>query len=306
MRHKKKALWGMVIGLWCGLAWGASCGSGDSATQPKRSEGATGGENSQGKSASQQVDQVDGLDLSNLATAERRVFWAIANDMLSPCGEPVSVARCAREGRPCRACMPALRYIARLISEGMERSEIEELYELRYGRNREVQLEIEGRPIRGSPMAPVTLAIFSDFECPFCGRAHPIIREILREFEGKVRVIFFNYPLSSHIHAMPAARAAIAAGNQGKFWEMHDLLFDHQDALSEEDLSRYARQLGLDMERFRADMRSEETQKRIEADRNLGRAIGVDHTPTIFINGRRFEESLTSLASYLRETLESL
>src|SRR5690606_35267644 len=112
--------------------------------------------------------------------------------------------------------------------------------------------------------------------------------------DGQVKVVFRNYPLSGHPRAMPAARAAIAAGQQGKFWEMADLLFQHQRALEDEDLERYAQQIGLDLERFHADLHAPETQAAIERDREEGRRLDVQGTPTFFVNGRRFREPPSS------------
>ena len=151
--------------------------------------------------------------------------------------------------------------------------------------------------------AAVTLVEFSDFECPFCGRAHPVLERIVREFDGQVRMVFKQYPLSMHEYADDASRATIAAGNQGKFWEMHDTLFEHQTALTPSDIEGYAEELGLDMERFRADMEAEATQAIIDRDRALGQELGVNSTPTIFVNGRKFEEPLENLGQYITEEL---
>ncbi|MDQ3035529.1 MAG: DsbA family protein [Myxococcota bacterium] len=297
-------------GFVCALALlsiGASCSGGRS------DESGASGENGSGggapAAAGPRVERLPGVDVSELTAAERRVWVDLVNEMLSPCGEPVSVARCADEsggeGRSaCRSCVPAARYVARLIAEGYERSEIEEHYDLRYGRDTAVEVQTDGFPMRGAPMAPVTIVEFSDFECPYCGRAHPILDELLREFEGQVKIVFRNYPLSGHPRAMPAARAAVAAGRQGKFWEMADLLFGHQRALEDEDLTRYAQQLELDLERFHGDLQSSATQAAIERDREEGRRLGVEGTPTFFVNGRRFREPPTSLPAYVREELD--
>lgn len=254
--------------------------------------------------AGPRVERLDAVDVEELSGAERRVWVELINDRLSPCDEPVSVGRCVDEERSCRRCVPAARYLARLIGEGYERQEIEELYDLRYARDAGVTLEVDDAPSRGSPMAPLTIVEFSDFECPYCGRAHPVLQQLLSEYEGRVRLVFKQFPLSAHPHAAAAARAAVAAGNQGKFWEMHDLLFEHQRQLEEEDLLGYAEQIGLDMDRFRADLASAETQARVEADKDQGQRLGVEGTPTFFVDGRRFREPPTSLAAYVREALE--
>jgi protein-disulfide isomerase len=251
------------------------------------------------------IESIDGVDTSDLTRSERRTWQSIVNDQLSPCGQPVSVARCATQGSDCRRCVPAARYLVRLVTEGLDRAEIEKNFHSRYGSDTAVDIPLGDAPFRGAAMAPVTIVEFSDFECPYCGAAAPEIKRVLRELEGQVRVVFHHYPLDLHVNAMPAARAAVAAGNQGKFWEMHDLLFEHQEELETEDLDHYAEQLGLDMERFHADVQSEETQRLIDADKALGRELEVRSTPTIFVNGRRFEEQPRSLLPYLREELAS-
>lgn len=278
---------------------GASCSGGSSTTEnpPTTNRG------SSERPAGPRVEQIAGVDVSELTSAERRIWVDVVNDQLSPCGDPTSVAACADRGT-CRMCVPAARYVVRLLEEGRERTEIEELYRSRYGRDTRVEIDTANHPVRGAAMAPITIALFSDFECPYCGRAHPIIQQALEELDGQVQVVFFQYPLTMHTHATPAARAAIAAGNQNKFWEMHDVLFEHQRALEDEDIDGYATNIGLDMERFRADLRSPDTQRRIDEDRALGERLHVEGTPTMFINGRRFSEAPQSLLAYLREELE--
>jgi len=276
---------------------GASC-SGSSSES-------TSGESTGGSDRGPAITEIGGVDLSSLTPGERRIWASLVNDLLSPCGDPVSVARCATaETTTCRTCVPASRYVARLMGEGWERSEIEEAYESRYGRNSVVELPEDNHPVRGAPMARITIAEFSDFECPYCGRATPIVDALLHEYPGEIRVVFYNYPLPAHSHAMPAARASVAAGNQGKFWEMHDLLFNHQTQLTDEDLDRYATELELDLERFHADLRSAAVQASIDADRELGHTLHVEGTPTFFINGRHFREGPQALPAYIREELE--
>ncbi|MCA9608194.1 MAG: thioredoxin domain-containing protein [Myxococcales bacterium] len=287
----------ILMGLLC---LGASC-SGDEDEHTSHGNGSQGNEQPEERP---RVESLDPVDVSELTRSERRIWVELINDQLSPCGEPISVARCVSEERSCRACVPAARYLVRLIQEGYERQEIEELYEGRYGAGGAVEIDIEGAPSRGSQMAQVTIVEFSDFECPYCGRAHPLLQQVLREFEGRVRLVFMYYPLSNHPHAMPAARAAVAAGNQDRFWEMHDLLFEHQQQLEPEHIESYAEQLDLDMDRFRADMESTATQDRIEANKEVGREAGVEGTPSFFVNGRRFSEPPQALADYIREALD--
>jgi protein-disulfide isomerase len=144
--------------------------------------------------------------------------------------------------------------------------------------------------VRGPQNAPVTLEEFSDFECPACRGLDPGLRNISRDYGERVRWVFRNFPLSMHKYSFIAARAAEAAGVQGKFWQMHDMLYDHQDdwkdAPEPRDLfNNYAAQLGLDVERFKADLNRQDLADRIKQDYDRGVSLNVRGTPTIFVNG---------------------
>jgi Na+/H+ antiporter NhaA len=146
--------------------------------------------------------------------------------------------------------------------------------------------------IRGSDDAPVTLVEYGDFECPYCGRAEPAVREIVEEFGDDLRYVFRHLPLADvHPNAQLAAEAAEAAAAQGKFWEMHDLLFEHQDALRPMDLVAYAGQLGLDVDRFTDELRRRVYASRVADDIDTADQSGVTGTPTFFVNGRRQQGS---------------
>ena len=141
--------------------------------------------------------------------------------------------------------------------------------------------------LRGPRKAPVTLVEYGDLECPYCGKAEPAVRELLADF-GDVRYVWRHLPLTDvHPHAQLAAEATEAAAAQGKFWEMHDLLMSHQDALAPKDLIRYAGELGLDTESFARDLRSHAYAARVAEDVNSADLSGVSGTPTFFVNGQR-------------------
>lgn len=141
--------------------------------------------------------------------------------------------------------------------------------------------------LRGPALAPVTVVEYGDFECPYCGRAESVVRELLAE-RGDVRYVWRHLPLTDvHPRAQTAAEAAEAAAAQGAFWAMHDLLLDHQDELRPRDLTAYAEVLGLDVERFRLDLRAHAGRERIAADVESADRSGVSGTPTFFVNGRR-------------------
>ena len=143
----------------------------------------------------------------------------------------------------------------------------------------------------GPANAPVKLEEFGDFECPPCGMFHPILKQMEKEFGDKLHVTFREFPLASHQHAIPAASAAEAAGMQGKFWEMHGLIFEHQNEWKTQYDARpifegYAKQIGLDVERFKRDVDSDRVEQRIFLDVRRARSMGVGSTPTVFINNK--------------------
>jgi protein-disulfide isomerase len=142
-------------------------------------------------------------------------------------------------------------------------------------------------PVRGPASAKVTLISFSDFQCPFCGRAAPTIRQLEGDYKGKLRVAFKQLPLPFHEHAHLAAEAALAANEQGKFWEYHDKLFANQQALDRPSLEKYAEDLGLDMPKFRAALDSGKFKERVDRESKEGAAVGATGTPTFFINGHK-------------------
>lgn len=145
--------------------------------------------------------------------------------------------------------------------------------------------------MRGPAEAPVTLVEYGDFQCPYCGLAEPVIRQLLARFGAVLRFVFRHLPLVDvHENAQLAAEAAEAAHVQGRFWEMHDLLFAHQDALGTDNLPRYAAELGLDTDRFSDDLRTRRHATRVTRDVDSADRSGVVGTPTFFINGRRHQE----------------
>jgi Na+/H+ antiporter NhaA len=150
-----------------------------------------------------------------------------------------------------------------------------------------LEVDPERDHLRGPADAPVTVVEYGDFECPFCGQAEPVVRELLRDF-ADVRYVWRHLPLNDvHPHAQLAAEASEAAAAQGAFWELHDLLLDHQDALEPEDLIGYAERLDLDVEQFASDLRERSGAARVADDVDSGDLSGVSGTPTFFVNGRR-------------------
>ncbi|ATL48668.1 disulfide bond formation protein DsbA [Chitinophaga caeni] len=143
---------------------------------------------------------------------------------------------------------------------------------------------------QGNPNAAVTLVEYGDYQCPYCGEAYPVIKQLQQAFGDRLLFVFRNFPLSSaHQYAVAAAMAAETAAKQGAFWEMHDIIYENQAALSREVLFTFANEIGLDMQSFEDDLLDTRLAKQIEADFESGVRSGVNGTPTFFINGQRFD-----------------
>jgi len=158
--------------------------------------------------------------------------------------------------------------------------------------------------IQGSESAPVTLVEYGDYECPHCGVAFPIIKAVQKKLGPKLRFVFRNFPLSNmHPFAELAAEAAEAAGAQEKFWEMHDAIYENQESLGEEMLEELAQKLKLDINRFNSDIKARKFKEHVKKDFLGGAKSGVNGTPSLFINGERFDESLDeeALIAFIRQ-----
>ncbi len=140
-------------------------------------------------------------------------------------------------------------------------------------------------PVKGAAEAPITIVEFSDFECPYCQRGAAVVEQVLNEYSGKVKVAFKNLPLTFHKNARPAAKAALAAGKQGKFWEFHDALFNNQRKLGDDLYLDVAKNLKLDISKFEKDRASDEIESEIAADEQLAARLGFQGTPGFVVGG---------------------
>ncbi len=157
---------------------------------------------------------------------------------------------------------------------------------------------------QGSADAAIVLVEYGDYECPYCGAAYPVVKELQHRMKNKLALVFRNFPLANaHPHAEFAAEAAEAAAAQGKFWEMHDMLYENQEALDPENLVEYATALGLDIPRFTREMNEHVYASRVKEDFRSGVRSGVNGTPTFFINGERYNGpyDVRSMLAAIRE-----
>ncbi len=161
--------------------------------------------------------------------------------------------------------------------------------------------------VAGPADAPLTLVEYGDYQCPYCGAAYPVVKRLQKKLGKKLRFVFRNFPLTqAHPYALMAAEAAEAAGLQGKFWAMHDLLYEQQASLTPDIIPLWAQRMGLDLEKFANDIKQAVVENRIKEDRRTGIRSGVNGTPTFFINGTRYDGSpdYNSLLVALESELE--
>jgi protein-disulfide isomerase len=157
--------------------------------------------------------------------------------------------------------------------------------------NKVYTIATDGAPSKGPTGAKIVIVEFSDYQCPFCSQAEPLVDSVLEAYPKDVRRVYKQFPLTTiHPNALPASKAAVAAGKQGKFWEMHKKLFDHNKELSVDNYKVWAKELGLDVAKFEKDMNSPEVQAAIDKDVADARAADVTGTPSIFVNGKRLQQ----------------
>lgn len=219
------------------------------------------------------------------------------------------------QGRPVEMLQPAIR---QFLIEQRQEAIIEEIVaEIAEDRAVEVLLEpfrvtvdVDGHPSTGPQDAPVVLVEFSDFECPYCGGFVGTLERVKAAYAGKIRLVYRQFPLTQiHPNAMPAAHASLCAEEQGKFWELHDVMFAEQQRLGEDDLKEKARRVGMDGAAFDACLASGKYQDQIEADMKLGERLGVSGTPAMFVNGIPLDAGAVpyeALAKVIDEELERL
>lgn len=196
-------------------------------------------------------------------------------------------------------------------------TKLEDLYGKLVGKGKEIippppmdpkvnDIQVGDSPVKGDKNAKIMIVEWSDFQCPYCSRIGGPLKELIAKYPKQVAMSFKQFPLSFHKQAFKAAEASLAAHAQGKFWEMHDILFQNMKALGEDKLELYAQQLGLDMEKFKADMSSSKYAAQVKAEMKEGSKIGVRGTPSIYVNGRKWQASGRTAADFEKVFIKEL
>lgn len=251
------------------------------------------------------ITEVKGVDTGALTPREKREFLSYASELLAPCpDQAVSIAQCVNESRDCEPCLPAAKLLLKQVRDGRSRSQAEDAFYSRFAADRVKEIDLADTPTKGPADAPVTIVEFADFQCPYCRLAAEVLDDVIERFPGKVRVAYKFFPLASHPQGESAARAAVAAMNQGKFWEMHALLFENQDSLDPSSFEKFAKELGLDVKQWKADFESKATADRVARDRKEGEGLQIQGTPALFVNGRNYDLRKFDLKDDLSEWIE--
>jgi protein-disulfide isomerase len=246
-----------------------------------------------------------GIDLSPLDEFERKVFFRVLNREPSACGKAHSLMFSLKNDQACRKSFYAARYVVKLVDSGYTDSEVSERLQKRFRSGARRNIDVSEAPMKGSVGARVTLIEFADYECPHCKRLQPVMRQAVDEFKNEVRVYFKHYPLPSHPNARLAAEAAVAAQKQGKFWPYNDGVWAHAEGLTPAVLEQIAKDVGLDVEKWRKDVDSDDVRMRVQKDRSDGEALSISATPTIYLNGREYTDArdIDSLKDWINEEL---
>jgi protein-disulfide isomerase len=241
---------------------------------------------------------LSGVDFTGLDATGKERALKIMNEQMCDCGCGMTIAQCRVEDKTC----PRSPGLAATVVAGVKASKSDAEIVAALKQNTRpaapaapaappvptgpVQISTDGAYVKGKPSAKATLVEYADFQCPYCVRAVPIVQQVLQKYPDDVKYIFKQLPLVSiHKFAEPAARANVAAGLQGKYWEMHDVLFQNARALDNASLRKYAQDLGLDMARFDKDFSDPAVKQAIDKDVAESQRIGVTGTPTFFVNG---------------------
>jgi protein-disulfide isomerase len=249
-----------------------------------------------------------GVDVAGLAPADVQALTTLMQEGACPCDPKKSLAECI-QAKSCPAASDLAVYGAKKFREGLGLDQVREAVVKKYlDDNVTYTFDLKDTPSKGAAKGRVVIVEFADFECPHCGTLAKTMPEVLAAFPNDVTLYFKHFPLGTHLNSELAARATWAAGQQGRFWPMHDMVFANQAALTAEKIKAFARELGLNTKKFEADLDSPAAHAAVDRDRQEGLQSGLTGTPTLYINGKLYHEDKTAdaLKAHVRELLKKL
>jgi protein-disulfide isomerase len=230
---------------------------------------------------------MQGVDVSKLSNDQQQTFYKLVGSLTSPCKNE-SLRKSFTSNASCKRAPFAVRYVQSLIEDEATEIQVREEYEKKYTKvPTPVTIDVSKEPHLGTEGAPIRIIEFFDYGCPHCQQFLPMLDKVIADEGNKVSVYFMHYNLGHFANSQEAAQAALAAFAQGKFKEMHELLFAHRTEHAPDELEGYAKDIGLDLARFKADYAA--AGAHVDQQKQQGEAAGVDSTPTLFFNDRKYE-----------------
>lgn len=238
--------------------------------------------------------EMPGVNVKKLSTEEVGDLELMMKQGACPCDPKVSLLECIQKAS-CPAATGLANFGADKLRGGLGAEQTMKAVVKKYINDHvpPAAFDVAKTPFKGAKDGKIVLVEFADFECPRCGAVRLVLGEVVKAFPNDVKLYFKQFPIAFHQHAEAAARAALAAHQQGRFWAMHDMIFTNQAKLTATSFNDFAGELGLNLERFKVDMASPAIAKQVQSDRDEGMKSGLSGTPTVFINGRMFVEDVT-------------
>ena len=234
------------------------------------------------------------VDFTGLTAAQKALALKVLRTDACPCGCTMKMAECRMKDTGCSYSKSLAAIVVASIRKGGNEAAVMAALDASplMHRNDPVTIPVAGDPVLGPQNARVTVVEFSDFQCPYCAVAVIKLNAVLKAYPNDVKLVFKQYPLEMHSQAALAAEAALAAQRQGKFWQLHDAMYADRTHLSRQNILAMAGKIGLDVKRFEEDWDSPAIRQALAKEQKEGDAIGVSGTPTIFIDGKRYEGDL--------------
>jgi protein-disulfide isomerase len=268
-----------------------------SACEKKPAKGDTGAvsalDRAGGPQATGPVDEtpLEGIDIAKLSAEKQKLLYKLVGSLTSPCGKAHSLRTSYATDTSCKRAPFAVRYVVALLEDEGNETQVREEYDAKYTQKpKPVQLDVSAAPRTGADDAPVRLVEFFDYQCPHCAQFKPMLDAVAASLAGKVVIHYMMFPLDKHTDAKSAAAAALAANRLGKFKEMHALLFQRSPRHSRQAVVGYAKEIGLDAAQFEAAY--DAAMPQVQKDVAQGEAAGVEATPTLYFNDRKYEGPL--------------
>lgn len=304
--NRRRATLLSLVALFFLLSLGA-CKSNESAPDSAQKDGAEAAAEAPKEEAKDDKKVVDappgdiypGMNLGMLPDAKRATVVEITEAELCPCEDSTeSLHACLQDAdKACALAKQVANTVVRGVHAGAPKSEIQDVIAQFVTNAKKIHtFDLKGVPSKGNKEASVAIVEFADFQCPHCKVASGILDEISKEYGDKIVVYFKQFPLNAHNQSMSAAVATLAAHNQDKFWPMHDLVFENQRSLAADSYEKFAGRIGLNMAKFKTDLKSPMIAGAITRDRQEGEAAGLTGTPTLYINGRQYQGGIDKAA----------